>query len=102
MQDAAFRHDNACDCCGHDPAADKLEALEDAIKADPGFIAEALVNISLADLVTAYKTVDLQFMWDAVSDIIDAHYVEQLRFVSHGLNDLAGVEKLAASHGVML
>lgn len=96
MQAAARNYENRCDCCGNDPEADRLDNLADAIKDNPSFIGEAIANIDLTQLVEGYKRGDLQLMWDAVSDIVDAHYAEQLKYCG------GSVDKLATAHGVSL
>jgi hypothetical protein len=96
FQSAARSYEGRCDCCGNDPEAERLEALEEAIKADPSFIGEAIANVDLTQLVASYQSVDLQQCWDAIHDIIDAHYVEQLRYMA------GDVDKLGAAHGVSL
>lgn len=94
IQAAARNYENRCDCCGNDPDTDRLEALESAIKFDPSFIAEAIGNQDLTQLVEAYQKVDHQLGWDAIYDMIDAHYKQELRFLG------GDVDKLAAAFGV--
>lgn len=65
---AAANHDNACDCCGHDDG--KAYELRGKLLEGPRFIAEAIGNADLANLIEAYLSGDLQHTHDAIADIV--------------------------------
>jgi hypothetical protein len=83
------------------PTEIDADALADAIKRDPSFIGEAIGNADLTALVEAYRKTDTQWCWDAIHDIVDAHFDAELRRRPERLND-AAVAGLAGVFGVEL
>lgn len=101
---AAFAHDNACDCCGHEPdTSEREEALRHALASDPSFIGEAIGNGDLTNLVEGFKNVDPQHCWDAIHDLVQDHLKSQekrMRVPPFQTADLRALERLCAAHGV--
>jgi len=108
LSSAAASYDSACDCCGHSEDEGTADYLRNKIKEAPQFIAEAIGNADLGDLIAAYLSGDLQYTHDALSDIVSDYLpVAEDAFSArlkgpwhHAPSEVEVVEKMCEQFGV--
>jgi hypothetical protein len=96
--------ESTCDCCPDTGRADELRRL---IEREPGFVAEAIGNADLTDLIAAHLAGDQQWIADALTEIVDDYLTE---LVDSQLNrtdvfrprdEVAALENIARLWGVV-
>lgn len=88
---------------GQVTAADREESLRHALITHPEFISEAIGNVDLTGLVSAYNRVDLSGCWQAINELVNAHLQSLLADPTtfpYGTSTVRRLEKLCALLGV--